>query len=186
MSQFVKRGFTLIELVVVLGIISILVTILFTSFSYFHELQKTKKAKMEIAALKTAVESYRTQFGALPNCKGEVCTPSECLFLSLAGYHNVDGTLEIPPYPSTIPTDLFSYDLNSFDLGEIPDLSHGGGNSIMIWLAETLGKDPAFLDPWGQEYVYEYPEEGSGVVFTIYSKGPDGKTGEEFSSDDIR
>ena len=54
-----------------------------------------------------------------------------CFFL--AGFHNVDGTLEIPPYPSSIPTDLFSYDLNSFDLGEIPDLSHGRGNSIMIF-----------------------------------------------------
>ena len=48
------------------------------------------------------MESYRTQFGALPNCKA-VCTPSECLFLSLAGFHNVDGTLEIPPYRVVFP-----------------------------------------------------------------------------------
>ena len=46
----------------------------------------------------------------------------------------------------------------SFDAAEIPDASHEDGNSMILWLSDTLGKDPEFLDPWGNEYAYEFPE----------------------------
>ena len=89
-------------------------------------------------------------------------------------------------FSKKIPTHLFHYDLSAFDESEIPDLSHEGGVSLKLWLAQTLGKDPAFLDPWGNEYVYEFPLEDGGPGYRLFSMGPDGKTGDQFSQDDIK
>ena len=83
----------------------------------------------------------------------------------------------MPPYPATISTDLFGYDLNSYDISEVPDISHNDGKSLMFWLSKMLGKDVAFLDPWGNEYIYEYPLEEGGPGFRLFSAGPDGKLG---------
>ena len=71
------------------------------------------------------------------------------LILSLAGFHNEKGTLEIPPYPSTISPHLFGYDHTSYDVSKIPDIKHNDGKSLMTWLSEILGKDVAFKDPGG-------------------------------------
>ena len=181
-----QKAFTLIELMVVIVIIGILLGILFTGWGYINEQQARKKAKLEIVGLKNAVDEYLADYGECPNCPKEICTPGETLFMSLAGFHNENGSLELPPYTSKIPTHLFHYDLSAYDETEIPDISHGGGTSLQLWLAKTLGKDPAFIDPWGNEYVYEFPLEDGGPGYRLFSKGPDGKTGEEFTADDIR
>lgn len=180
-----RRAFTLLELLVVIAIVGILLGILFTSWSYINEQQATKKAKLEIVGLKNAVAEYLADFGEYPNCPRGICTPGETLFMSLAGFHNERGSLELPPYPSKIPAHLFKYDFSAFDETEIPDVSHGGGQSLQLWLAQTLGKNPSFIDPWGNEYIYEFPLEDGGPGYRILSKGPDGKTGDEFSKDDI-
>ncbi len=180
------RAFTLVELLVVLAIVGVLITLMFKGYFYVLDKQAHKQAKVEIEALKLSVENYRRSFNGYPTCPQKVCTPGECLFLSLAGFHNEKGTLEMPPYPATIPTNLFGYDLNSYDVSQIPDVSHNEGKSLMLWLSQILGKDVAFIDPWGNEYVYEYPIEEGGPGFRLYSKGPDGKTGnEESSADDL-
>ena len=181
-----KGGFTLIELLVVLTIIGILATLSVTSFQYVLEQRARKKALVEIKALKTALVSYRSDYGVYPNCPKSICTPGECLFLSLAGFHNESGTLEIPPYPALVPSEVFGYDLSSYDVSEIPDISHNEGKSLMLWLSQTLDKDVAFLDPWGNEYVYEYPREDGTPGYLLFSKGPDGKTGEGYGEDDLR
>ena len=181
-----QKGFSLLELLVVISIIGILIGILFTGWGYISRKQASQKAKLELVGLKNAVNEYLADFGEYPNCPKGICTPGETLFMSLAGFHNENGGLELPPYPSKIPTHLFHFDLSAFDQTEIPDISHGGGMSLQLWLAQTLGKDPAFLDPWGNEYVYEYPLEEGGEGYQIFSMGPDGKTGDEHSKDDIR
>ena len=92
----------------------------------------------------------------------------------------------MPPYPATISTHLFGYDLNSYDRSQIPEVEHNEGDSLMRWLSETLGKDVAFIDPWGCEYVYEYPREDESPGYRLFSMGPDGKTGEaQWSGDDV-
>ena len=56
----------------------------------------------------------------------------------------------------------------------------------MLWLCAITGKDVAFIDPWGNEYVYEYPKKEGGPGFRLFSMGPDGKTGEdEWQADDL-
>ena len=180
-----SRGFTLIELLIVLTIIAILVALSINGFSYVSELQSRDRAKIEIKALKTALIEYRSKHDGYPICPKKICTPGECLFLSLAGFHNERGTLEIPPYAPLVPANLFGYDPSSYDVGAIPDFSHNDGKSLILWLSKTLDKDVAFIDPWGNEYVYEYPREDGEPGYRLFSMGPDGATGEGFDEDDL-
>lgn len=181
----INGGFTLIELLVVLTIIGILSALSINGFWYVMELQDRDRAKIEIKALKTALIDYRTQNEGYPTCPNKICTPGECLFLSLAGFHNERGTLEIPPYGTLIPINLFGYDPSSYDAGEIPDFTHNDGKSLILWLSKTLEKDVSFLDPWGNEYVYEYPREDGEPGYRLFSLGSDGATGEGFEEDDL-
>ena len=179
-------AFTLIELLVVLAIVGILLGLMFKGYFYVLDKQANKQASVELKVLKLSIENYRRSFKGYPTCPEKVCTPGECLFLSLAGFHNEKGTLEMPPYPATISSHLFGYDLNSYDTSQIPDIEHDEGKSLMLWLSQILGKDVAFIDPWGNEYVYEYPREDEAPGFRLFSMGPDGKTGEdEWTQDDL-
>ena len=81
----------------------------------------------------------------------------ESVCLSLAGFHNERGTLEMPPYPPSISTHLFGYDLESYDVSKIPDINHNEGKSLMLWLSEILGKDVSFRDPWGERVCLRIP-----------------------------
>lgn len=180
------QGFTLVELLVVLAIVGILFGLMFKGYFYVLDKQAHKQASVELKVLKLSIENYRRTFKGYPTCPQNVCTPGECLFLSLAGFHNERGTLEMPPYPATISTHLFGYDLESYDTTQIPDVEHNEGKSLMLWLSQILGKDVAFTDPWGNEYKYEYPREDEEPGFRLFSMGPDGKTGEaEWASDDL-
>jgi prepilin-type N-terminal cleavage/methylation domain-containing protein len=179
-------GFTLVELLVVLAIVGILCGLMFKAYFYVLDKQAHKQAYVELRVLKVSIENYRRSYNGYPICPQNVCTPGECLFLSLAGFHNEKGTLEMPPYPATISTELFGYDLESYDASLIPDVDHNDGKSLMLWLSQILGKDVAFKDPWGNEYVYEYPLQEGGRGFRLFSMGPDGKTGEdEWIEDDL-
>lgn len=179
-------GFTLVELLVVLVIVGVLCGLMFTGYFYVLDKQAHKQAYVELRVLKVSIENYRRSFNGYPICPQNVCTPGECLFLSLAGFHNEKGTLEMPPYPATISTELFGYDLESYDTTQIPDIEHNEGKSLMLWLSQILGKDVAFKDPWGNDYVYEYPLQEGGRGFRLFSMGPDGKTGEdEWIEDDL-
>lgn len=178
-------GYSLIELLVILLIIGILCSILLVSFFYVQEKQNEKKAYLELSALEVGITSYFREFGDFPNCPEGVCTPGECLFLSMVGFHNAKGGLEIPPQRSSLPVGLFGFDPVVFDVAEIPDFSHSDGNSLKVWVSNILAKDPSFLDPWGNEYQYEYPRKDRVGGYKIFSLGPNGETGGKFSEDDI-
>ncbi len=178
-------GYSLIELLVILLIIGILLSILSVGFSYVQEKQNEKKAHLELSALEVGITSYFREFGDFPNCPEEVCTPGECLFLSMIGFHNAMGGLEVPPNRATLPAGLLGFDTAVFDEAEIPDFSGNDGNSLKIWISNILSKDPSFLDPWGNEYQYEYPRKDNAGGYKIFSLGPDGETTGKFAEDDI-
>jgi len=63
--MFVKRsrGFTLIELMIVVAIIGILAAIAIPNFLRFQLKSKSSEGKVNIAAIRTAEESYLAEFG---------------------------------------------------------------------------------------------------------------------------
>jgi type IV pilus assembly protein PilA len=58
-----KGGFTLIELMIVVAIIGILAAIAIPNFLKFQLKAKTSEGKTNLAAIRTAEESYRAEFG---------------------------------------------------------------------------------------------------------------------------
>ena len=110
--------------------------------------------KIEIKALKTALIDYRSKYDGYPTCPNKICTPGECLFLSLAGFHNERGMLEIPPYAPWFHPTFSDTILLLMASGEIPDFTHNDGKSLILWLSKTLEKDVSFIDPWGNEYAF--------------------------------
>jgi len=58
-----RKGFTLIELMIVVAIIGILAAIAIPNFLRFQLKSKTSEGKVNIAAIRTAEESYLAEFG---------------------------------------------------------------------------------------------------------------------------
>ena len=79
--------------------------------------------------------------------------------MALSNYPHI-----LPKFPPI----FLIFDLSAFDQTEIPDISHGDGQSLQLWLAQTLGKDPAFLDPWGNEYVCVPMGRGWGKIPVVF------------------
>ena len=59
-----NKGFTLIELMIVVAIIGILAAIAIPNFLRFQLKSKSSEGKVNIAAIRTAQESYNAEFGA--------------------------------------------------------------------------------------------------------------------------
>jgi prepilin-type N-terminal cleavage/methylation domain-containing protein len=62
-----NKGFTLIELMIVVAIIGILAAIAIPNFLRFQLKSKTSEAKVNLAAIRTAEESYLAEFGNYVN-----------------------------------------------------------------------------------------------------------------------
>ena len=65
-----KKGFTIIELLIVIAVIAILVGIALPRFKGMRDEGNITRAKGELRTLQTAVESYRIHTGAYPAAAG--------------------------------------------------------------------------------------------------------------------
>ncbi len=65
-----KGGFTLIELMIVVAIIGILAAIAIPNFLRFQLKAKTSEGKTNIAAIRTAEQSYYSEFGTYVSADG--------------------------------------------------------------------------------------------------------------------
>jgi len=83
-----KKGFTLIELMIVVAIIGILAAIAIPNFLRFQLKSKSSEGKVNIAAIRTAEESYLAEFG---NYVGAGDSPATCCGAAKVAFVNADG-----------------------------------------------------------------------------------------------
>ena len=178
-------GFTLIEILAVLAVISILVTLMFWLFDPLMENKERKQAQVELAALKLSLAEYHRIGGHYPYCPKKLCTPAETLFLSLIGFHNEKGNLQVPPYKPVVHETLLNYDKDWYDPAKVPNRAKASKSQFKSYLMKALRQDLAFVDPWGFPYEYEFPREDEEPGYRLFSVGPDGETGDGKDIDDV-
>lgn len=96
-----KKGFTVVELMVVISIIGILSTITFASFSQAQKRARIAKRVSDLKQMQVALEYYYAVNRSYPNSAGVWIT--ECVEFNGTGNNVIPGL--VPNYISKIPVD---------------------------------------------------------------------------------
>lgn len=187
----ISTGFTLIEMLVVIGIIGILVSLLLPVLSAQKTKTKVVQAKVEMANLAASITGYYSMYGRWPTsvapATGDATFgmasdpdfPASTIYdnsdvMIILGNVNVGVNLNSAKNPQR----------NNF----LPNLKPAATTGSPGW-----GPDYIYRDPWGQPYIITldldgddqcddgfYWSSGPGLygrvraTVTIWSKGPDG------------
>lgn len=97
-----KKGFTLIEILVVIGIMGTLITILLPNFIGGRQRSKDAKRKLDIEQISSALEQYRSVVGTYPASLTHNCdaTKETLTYIDTSVTPNVTTT-----FLSTVPQD---------------------------------------------------------------------------------
>ena len=172
-----KRGFTLIEVIVVAGIIAILAGILVPMiFNQIDESRKTR-ALADCKSIQTAIMTFRKDTGVWPNRTNP--TTANISMLSGGGTAIPDADL------GPLGFDVTTRQMYSDHLKTDNNLAYGAS-----WKGPYLNKVEA--DPWGNAYItnaLNFNDNPATPVW-ILSAGPDGilqtaTNGNNLSGDDV-
>jgi prepilin-type N-terminal cleavage/methylation domain-containing protein len=67
MKAFLRRGFTLVELLVVISIMAILAAVLLANVANSQKISRDSQRKSDLRSLQTAIEAYRHKYGHYPD-----------------------------------------------------------------------------------------------------------------------
>ncbi|MFH1023472.1 MAG: prepilin-type N-terminal cleavage/methylation domain-containing protein [Planctomycetota bacterium] len=173
-----SNGFTIVELIVVIAIITILAGMLFPALRMARQRGKIARARTDIANLEMGLAAYQEDNGSYPWDGG---TPAA-------------GGVTADPFDSEVKVNVSNKVLAAFMRGDIsspPDnrVDPGFLNApYMDFKPEQLLLDGGFylfIDPWGKAYGYdENRSEAAGswqgkrrMTFDIWSAGVDEQYG---------
>lgn len=173
-----SRGFTLMELLVVITIIVILAALTMGGLSFMQRNQAVQKAKAQVAMLSSGLEEYKLDFGRYPvanDTSTDGDQGSNVLFRALYWDSDNNGA-------------AVGADANQrIYLAELdPSSNKQGWSSNSIASAQNT-----IRDPWGQNYRYRSGVNGTGAVntdcinpdFDLWSFGPDAAGGNAAGTD---
>jgi len=141
-----SRGFSLVELMIVVAVIAILAAIVIPAFMRFAMKSKTSEAIGNLAAIRTAQEAYKVEYGVYRACEanpGEVRKGADAVTL-IAWDTSKDGWADI----GFKPTDSIRY---SYEV----TLKPGGG--FIITAQGDLDEDGAVATFTVDSEVATYP-----------------------------
>ena len=149
-----QRGFTLLELLAVIAIVTVLASLVLGAGRRAREAGRIARAKAELAALSVALESYRRICGDYPQTDDEAR-----LLQSLIGKRDPLNTV-----------------IAGRAVIELARFATAGSRDPFADEAAVLD------DPWGRPYVYVYKVPASGwknSAFVLYSIGADERDSSE-------
>ena len=175
------RGFTLVEMLVVVAIIAILVTITVPFVSRAMTKSKVATARTDMINLKGAVQSYQNDYsrfpsarGAAPNLKG-----GDLTFHLPIGRKHADGAPQDagdwPDPPVTPDNNVVMAILMATDYGA--NKNHGRNPKKTTYLTPNtaddkfsagVGPDGVFRDPFGNPYVISVDLAGDENVADLF------------------
>jgi len=149
-----KRGFTLIEMLLVIVIIAILVALLFPAIKQALIKAETAKAKTTVLSIATAFKAFNSQYGYWP--KGASCSPQPMTTTILNDTDNPLGITFLDYSQKDINSSLqildpwkqpyqFSCDMNYNNNSAITNCAGTGGSGtikggVAVW---SIGPDGA-------------------------------------------
>lgn len=115
-----KKGFTLIELIIVISIIALLSVIGISTYSSVQVDARNSKRKSDLKEIKSALELYRSEIGTYPSTAGRSGCPAtgtvgDGNWCGLCATYNTGNTFQ------TTDTDGTSTSTDTGDTGYIPD-----------------------------------------------------------------
>lgn len=146
-----QRGFTLVELLIVMLILAILLALTFSGVSYALKSGYEKKTIVQLGAIKAALESFHADHGAYPLSKDPE-EGSKILYAALSGDTNSDGEIDA----SDVELDWFengSYDAATARKARsyLDELINADGNQGWI---EKDGNDIYLVDGFQNRIQY--------------------------------
>lgn len=183
-----SKGFTLLELLVVITVIGVLSAITFGIASGVQDAQNRAKARAEIAAISQAIESFKSKSGDYPWTSGspsDAIINGEKLFAAISGWMEFDRSSDVTVFQEKNAATVPSSGPNAFiDLSKLTyvesssyvDADNYGEINPEVDLS-FAPRGFIFLDPWGEPYVYLYGQSTfrNWEIFGyhLYSRGPD-------------
>lgn len=135
-----QRAFTLVELLVAMGVIAVLVGITFGAVSGAWNSSNKSAAASQIQALSTAIESYKVDNGAYPVATALIATSGEEPSANPSGY-SASGQLLYQAVTGSTKWGVAPTSTNYF-----PNLKKG--------MIQETSSASYFIDPWGFAYGY--------------------------------
>jgi len=167
------NAFTLIELIVVVGIIIVLAGLVLSTVGYARKKSARARAETEIAAMSAAIENYKSDNGIYPRGPASAITIGTTTIPANAT-DSLDAKTRGNPADTTDPTygatSLYLYTLLS---GDSTGIRSPTGKSYMAFKPQMLlpaggtGTVTAIADPFGNSYGYS----------TAQAANPGGTTG---------